>query len=144
MRVLVLIHATPESEAGALPDTKTIANVATFTQELIDAGVMLAGEGLQPSRKGKRLYLAGGKRTIVDGPFTEAKELVGGYWLWRVKSLEDAVTWTERFADFMPDGDWVLEIRPLLEADDFGAEFTPELRAQDERQRAEVEHRNRE
>lgn len=142
MRVMVLIHATPASEAGALPDTKTIAGVATFTQELIDAGVMLGGEGLQPSRKGKRLYLSNGKRTMVDGPFTEAKELVGGYWLWRVASLDDALRWTERFADFMPGGDWVLEIRPLLEPDDFGAQFTPDLRAQDERQRAEVERQN--
>lgn len=143
MKVMVFIHATPASEAGALPDAETIADIATFTRELLDAGVMLGGEGLHPSRKGKRLYLSNGKRTVVDGPFTEAKELVGGYWLWRVKSLDDALRWTERFADFMPSGDWVLEIRPLLEADDFGAEFTPELRAQDERQRAEAEHRNR-
>jgi hypothetical protein len=143
MKVMVLIQATLESEAGKLPDTKTIADVATFTQELIDAGVMLGGEGLQPSSKGKRLYLSGGKRTVVDGPFTEAKELVGGYWLWRVKSLDEALRWTERFADFMPSGDWVLEIRPLLEADDFGAEFTPELRAQDEHQRAEIARQSR-
>jgi hypothetical protein len=143
MKVMVLIKATHESEAGILPDAKTIADTATFTQELIDAGVMLAGEGLQPSSKGKRLYLSGGKQTIIDGPFTETKELVGGYWLWQVKSLDEAVRWTQRCARFMPSGDWVLEIRPLFEADDFGAELTSELRAQNERQRAEIERQNR-
>jgi hypothetical protein len=142
MKVIVLIKATHDSEAGILPDAKTLADIATFTQELIDAGVMLGGEGLRPSSEGKRLYISGGKQTLIDGPFTETKELVGGYWLWQVKSLDDAVRWTQRCADFMPGGDWVLEIRRLFEADDFGAEYPSELRAQDERQRTEVARRN--
>jgi hypothetical protein len=143
MKVMVLVKATNESEAGVLPDEKTIAGIAKFTQELIEAGVMLGGEGLQPSSKSKRLYISGGKKTVIDGPFTETKELVGGYWLWQVKSLDDAVKWTQRCADYMPPGDWVLEIRPLYAADDFGDELTPELRAQDERQRAEIERRRK-
>jgi hypothetical protein len=109
-----------------------------FKEELVKAGVMLGGEGLRPSSKGKRLHLSGDKRTVIDGRFTETKELVGGYWLWQVKSLDDAVAWARRCADFMPRGEWVLEIRPLVEAEDFGSALTPELREQEQRQRAEI------
>jgi hypothetical protein len=139
MKVMVIIKATKEGEAGVLPDEKTIASMCAFTEELVNAGVMLGGEGLQPSSKGKRLHISDGKTTLVDGPFAETKELVGGYYLWQVKSLEEAVAWAQRCAEHMPGGEWVLELRPLYEADDFGKEFTPELRAQDQRLRAEVE-----
>jgi hypothetical protein len=140
---MVIVKATRESEAGALPDEKAIAAMGAFTEELVRAGVMLGGEGLQPSSKSKRLLISGDARTVVDGPFAETKELVGGYWLWRVKSLDDAVAWAKRCADCMPRGEWVLELRPLFEADDFGSDFTPELRAQDERLRTEVERQKK-
>jgi hypothetical protein len=136
---MVIVKATEESEAGVLPDEAAIAGMGRFTEELVRAGVMLGGEGLRPSRDARRVHISGRKTKVVDGPFAETKELVGGYWLWRVESMDDAVRWTRRCAEFMPDGEWVLEIRPLLEADDFGGAFTPELRAQDARLRAEVE-----
>jgi hypothetical protein len=138
MKVMVIVQATKESEAGVMPNEKTLTEMGKFKEELVKAGVMLGGEGLRPSSKGKRLHLSGDKRTVIDGPFTETKELVGGYWLWQVKSLDDAVAWARRCADFMPSGEWVLEIRPIVEAEDFGSAFTPELRAQEQRQRAEV------
>lgn len=138
MKVIVLVKATPESEAGALPSEQAIASMGRFQEELIQAGVMLGGEGLQPSRKGKRLHISGRKKTLIDGPFAETKELVGGYWLWQVASMDEAVTWLNRCADCMPDGEWVLELRPLFEAEDFGDAFTPELRAQEARHRAEI------
>jgi hypothetical protein len=143
MKVMVIVQATKESEAGVMPDEKTLTEMGKFQEELVKAGVMLGGEGLHPSSKGKRLHISGGKKTVVDGPFTETKELVGGYWLWQVKSLDDAVEWARRCADFMPDGEWVLEIRPLVEAEDFGTEFTPELRAQEQRLRAEIERQRK-
>jgi len=143
MKVMVFVKATKESEAGVMPDEKVLARMATFNEELVKAGVMLAGEGLHPSRKGKRLHISDGKKTVIDGPFAETKELVGGYWIWQVKSLDEAVQWAERGADYMPSGDWVLEIRPIFEADDFGKEFTPELRAQDQRLRAEIERQRK-
>jgi len=143
MKVMVIVKATEESEAGVTPDEKTITDMGKFMEELVRAGVMLGGEGLHPSSRGKRLHISGGKRTLVDGPFAETKELVGGYWIWQVKSLDEAVEWARRCADYMPGGEWVLELRPIFEAEDFGKEFTPELRAQEERLRAEVERQRK-
>ena len=143
MKIMVIVKATKESEAGMMPDEKVIAEMGKFKEELVKAGVMLSGEGLHPSSKGKRLHISGGKKTLIDGPFAETKELVGGYWIWQVKSLDEAVEWARRCADYMPSGEWVLEIRPIFEAEDFGKEFTPELRAQEERLRAEIERQNK-
>src|SRR5437867_706043 len=139
MRVMVIVKATRNSEAGALPTEKLLADMGKFNEELVKAGVMLAGEGLQPSVKGKRVVFSGGKKTVVDGPFAETKELVAGFWLWQVKSIEEAVEWVRRCPDPMPGEESVIEIRPVFEAEDFGKEFTPELRAQEERLRAEIE-----
>jgi len=143
MRVMVIVKATRNSEAGALPTEKLLADMGKFNEELVKAGVMLAGEGLHPSSKGKRVVFSGGKKTIVDGPFAETKELVAGFWLWQVKSIEEALEWVRRCPDPMPGEESVIEIRPVFEADDFGKEFTPELRAQEERLRAEVERRRK-
>ena len=135
MRVMVIVKATKESEAGQMPSEKLLRDMGNFNEELVKAGIMLAGEGLHPSSKGKRVKFAGKDRTIIDGPFAETKELIAGYWVWQVKSIDEAIEWIKR-APF-EDGD-ELEIRPLFEADDFGKEFTPELRAQEERLRAEI------
>ena len=137
MRFMVMVKATKESEAGALPDTKLLAEMGKFNEELIKAGVMLAGEGLQPSSKGARVRFSGAKRTVIDGPFAETKELVAGFWLWQVKSKEEAIEWVKRCPN-PTSGDSEIEIRQVFEAEDFGAEFTPELRAQEERMRAQV------
>jgi hypothetical protein len=142
MRVMVMVKATSQSEAGEMPRTELLAAMGKFNQELVKAGVMLAGEGLHPSSRGKRVQFSGSRRSVVDGPFAETKELVAGFWLWQVKSMEDAVEWVKRCPNPM-DGDSEIEIRPLFEAEDFGAEFTPELRAQEERLRAEVEAANK-
>src|SRR5262245_56394877 len=136
MRVMVIVKATKNSEAGVLPDEKLLAAMGKFNEDLVKAGVMLAGEGLHPSAKGKRVHFAGGKKTVLDGPFAETKELIAGYWLWQVKSIEEAIEWVRRCPDPMPGEEGELEIRPVFEAEDFGAEFTPELRAQEERGRA--------
>ncbi len=141
MRVMVIVKATKNSEAGALPTEKLLRDMGKYNEELVKAGIMLAGEGLHPSSKGKRIRFSGSKRTVVDGPFAETKELIAGYWLWQVKSIEEAVEWARRCPDPMPGEDGELEIRPVFEADDFGKEFTPELRAQEERLRAEIEKR---
>jgi hypothetical protein len=141
MKVMVIVKATTESEAGVMPDETVIAAMGQFKEALVAAGVMLGGEGLLPSRVGKRLCISGDERRLIDGPFTETKELVGGYWLWQVASLDDAVAWARRCADHMPHGQWQLELRPIYEADDFGAAFTPDLRAQDQRLRAQVARR---
>jgi hypothetical protein len=138
MRVMVMVKATSQSEAGQMPSTALMAAMGNFNEELVKAGVMLAGEGLHPSSKGKRVQFSGSGRKVVDGPFTETKELVAGFWLWQVKSMEEAVEWVRRCPNPMEE-DSEIEIRPLFEAEDFGAEFTPELRAQEERLRAEVE-----
>lgn len=138
MRVMVMVKATRQSEAGQMPSTALMAAMGNFNEELVKAGVMLAGEGLHPSSKGKRVQFSGSGRKVVDGPFTETKELVAGFWLWQVKSMEEAVEWVRRCPNPMEE-DSEIEIRPLFEAEDFGAEFTPELRAQEERLRAEVE-----
>ena len=139
MRVMVIVKATKSSEAGVMPSEKLLADMGKFNEELVKAGVMLAGEGLHPSSKGKRVRFGGGKKTVVDGPFAETKELIAGYWIWQVKSIEEAVEWVRRCPDPMPGEESEIEIRPVFEAEDFGEEFTPELRAQEERLRAELE-----
>lgn len=141
MRVMVIVKATENSEAGVMPSEKMLADMLEFNEELVKAGVMLAGEGLRPSNKGKRVRFAGGTKTVVDGPFTETKELVAGYWIWQVKSIDEAVEWVRRCPDPMPGEESEIEIRPIFEAEDFGKEYTPELRTQDERLRAEIERR---
>jgi len=137
MRFMVVVKATKNSEAGMLPTKDLLAAMGRFNDELVKAGVMLAGEGLQPSAKGKRVKFAAGERTVVDGPFAETKELIAGFWLWQCKSMDEAVEWVKRCPDPMPGEESEIEIRQVFEAEDFGAEFTPELRAQEERQRAE-------
>jgi hypothetical protein len=137
MRFMVMVKADKNSEAGALPDEKLLAAMGKFNEELVKAGVLLAGEGLQPSSKGSRVKFSGDKRTVVDGPFAETKELVAGFWLWQVRSKEEAIEWVKRCPNPMA-GDSEIEIRQVFEADDFGAELTPELRAQEERLRAQV------
>jgi len=140
MRVMVIVKANNESEAGILPSQKMLTEMGKFNEELVKAGIMLEGEGLQPSSKGKRVKFSGGKRIVTDGPFAETKELVAGFWLWKVNSMEEAVEWLKRapFDVDDPQGEGVVEIRPLFEAEDFGEEFTPELREQEERIRAEA------
>lgn len=139
MKVMVMVKATKNSEAGLMPGEKLLTEMGRFNEELVKAGVMQAGEGLHPSSKGKRVRFAGGKRTVMDGPFAETKELVAGFWVWKVKSMEEALEWARRCPDPMPGEESELEIRPLFEAEDFGEEFTPEMRAQEDRLRAEVE-----
>jgi hypothetical protein len=135
MRVMVIVKESEQSEAGALPPRELLAAMGKYNEELIKAGVMLAGEGLQPSSTGKRVKFDGKKRTVIDGPFAETKELVGGFWLWQVKSMDEAVEWLKR-APF--GGGTEVEIRRVSEAEDFGEEFTPDLREQEERQRAQL------
>jgi hypothetical protein len=138
MRFMILVKADKNSEAGVLPDEKLLAEMGKFNEELVKAGVMLAGEGLQPSSKGARVKFSGSKRTVIDGPFAETKELIAGYWLWQVKSKEEAVDWVKRCPNPFPGTESEIEIRQLFEAEDFGAEFTPELREQEERLRAQI------
>lgn len=135
MRVLVLVKANEETERGVMPSEEILAKMGKFNEELVKAGVMLAADGLHPSSKGKRVKFSGDKRTVIDGPFLETKELLAGFWIWRVKSIDEAVEWLKR-APF--GGGAEVEIRPVFEAEDFGAEFTPELRARDERLREEI------
>jgi hypothetical protein len=141
MRVMVMVKATKNSEAGAMPSEKLLEEMGRFNEELVKAGVMLAGEGLHPSRQGKRVRFADGRRTVIDGPFPETKELVAGFWLWQVKSMDEAIEWVRRCPDPMPGEESEIEIRPVFEAEDFGAEFTPELREQEQRLRDELERR---
>jgi hypothetical protein len=143
MRVMVMVKATKNSEAGVMPSEKLLAEMGKFNEELVKAGVMLAGEGLHPSSKGKRVLFSSGKKTILDGPFAETKELVAGYWLWQVKSMEEAMEWARRCPDPMPGEEAILEIRPVFEAEDFGKEFMPELRAREEHLRAELERQQK-
>jgi hypothetical protein len=138
MRVMVMVKATQESEAGKMPGTELLAAMGNFNEELVKAGVMLAGEGLHPSARGKRVRFSGNRRTVIDGPFTETKELVAGFWLWQVASMEEAVEWVRRCPNPM-ESESEIEIRQVFEVDDFGAELTPELRAQEDRLRGEVE-----
>jgi hypothetical protein len=134
---MILIKATQESEAGVLPDEKLLSAMGQFNEDLVKAGVMLAGDGLQPSSKGARVKFSGAKRTVVDGPFAETKELIAGFWLWQVKSKEEAIEWVKRIPN--PTGDESeVEIRQVFEMDDFGAELSPELRQREERLRAQV------
>src|SRR5512145_3436087 len=146
MRVMVIVKATKESEAEDNPfDVEGAAEMfeamGKYNEELVKAGIMLAGDGLKPSKFGKRVHFNGTKRSVTDGPFAETKELIAGFWIWQVKSMDEALEWARRCPDPMPGEDAELEIRPLFEADDFGKEFTPELRAQEERLRAEVARR---
>ena len=139
MRFMVMVKATPKSEAGELPDEKLLADMGKFNEELVAAGIMLAGEGLHPSSKGVRVRFSGDKRTVIDGPFTETKELVAGYWLWQVKSKEEAIEWVKRCPNPMPGEDSEIEIRQIYEAEDFGEAFSPELREQEEQLRKQIE-----
>jgi hypothetical protein len=142
MRFMILVKADKTSEAGVLPDEKLLAAMGKFNEELVKAGVMLAGEGLQPSSKGARVKFSGEKRTVIDGPFAETKELIAGFWLWQVKSKEEAIEWVKRCPNPMP-GESVIEIRQVFEAEDFGPAFTPELREQEERLRAQLSSKQR-
>ena len=143
MRVMVIVKATKSSEAGVMPGEALLTAMGKYNEELVKAGVMLAGDGLHPSSKGKRVRFAGGKKTVIDGPFAETKELIAGYWIWQVRSIEEAVEWVRRCPDPMPGEESEIEIRPVFEAEDFGGEFTPELRAQEERLRADIERQRK-
>jgi hypothetical protein len=136
MRVMVLVPADENSEAGVMPDEKLLTDMGNFNEELVKAGVMLAGEGLHPTSKGKRVRFEADKRTVIDGPFTESKELIAGYWLWQVRDMDEAIEWIKR-APF--EGGTVIELRPVFEMDDFGEAFTPELREQEQRLRTQTE-----
>jgi hypothetical protein len=139
MRFMVMVKATPQSEAGVMPDQKLLADMGKFNEELVKAGVMLAGEGLHPSSKGARVRFSGTKRTVIDGPFAETKELVAGFWLWKVNSKQEAIEWVKRCPNPFQGGvDSEIEIRQVFEAEDFGAEFTPELRRQEQQLRSEI------
>jgi len=144
MRLMILVKANKNSEAGVLPDEKLLTAMGKYNEELAKAGVLLAAEGLQPSSKGARVKFSGNKRTVVDGPFAETKELIAGFWLWQVKSKAEAVEWVKRCPNPFPfKGESEIEIRQVFEAEDFGAEFTPELREQEERLRAQSEQRKK-
>ena len=136
MRVMLLVKANTDSEAGVMPDMKLLAEMGKFNEELVNAGIMLDGEGLHPTSKGKRVRFSGGKTKVIDGPFTETKELIAGFWVWKVKSMDEALEWIKR-APFQ-EGD-VIELRQVFEADDFGAEFAPELREYEQKVRAKAE-----
>ena len=138
MRFMVIVKATKDSEAGVLPDEKLLSAMTQYNEELAKAGIMLAGEGLQPSSKGARVRFKGDKREVIDGPFAETKELIAGYWIWQVRSREEAIEWVKRCPNPMP-GDAEIEIRQIFDADDFGAEFTPELREREGRLIAQME-----
>jgi len=135
---MVIVKATKDSEAGVMPSEKLLAAMGKYNEELVKAGVMLAGEGLQPSSKGKRVRFSGEKRAVIDGPFTETKELIAGFWLWQLRSMDEAVEWAKRCPNPFENGESEIEIRQVFEAADFGAEFTPELREQEERLRKEL------
>lgn len=138
MRVMVLVKANERSEAGVMPSEELLSEMGEFNEELVKAGVMLAGDGLHPSSKGARVEFSGDKRTVVDGPFAETKELVAGFWVWQVRDMDEAIEWARRCPNPMEE-EGVLEIRPVFEAEDFGEEYTRELRERDERLRAEIE-----
>jgi hypothetical protein len=134
---MVLIKANKDTEAGVMPSEQLLREMGNFNEELVKAGIMLGGEGLKPTSEAKRVHFSGNKRTVIDGPFSETKELLAGYWLWQVKSMDEAIAWARRIPN--PTGEeGIVEIRPIFEADDFGAEFTPELRRQEERLRAQL------
>jgi hypothetical protein len=135
---MIIVKANKDSEAGIMPDEKLLSEMGKYNEELVKAGIMLAGEGLHPSSKGARVRFSGRERTVIDGPFSETKELIAGFWLWQVKSKEEAIEWVKRCPNPMA-GESEIEIRQVFEAEDFGAEFTPELREQEERLRAQIE-----
>lgn len=139
MRIMVIVKATKNSETGTLPSEKLLIEMGKYNEELVKAGIMVSGDGLHPSVKGKRIVFTGGSRTVVDGPFAETKELVAGFWIWRVKSMEEAVAWARRCPDPMPGEEATLELRPLFAMEDFGENVTPEVRERDARLRAEIE-----
>ena len=139
MRVMVIVKATRNSEAGKMPSAQAFADMGMFNEELVKAGIMLAGDGLKPSSKGKRLRFSSGKKTVIDGPFTETKELVAGFWIWQVKSIDEALEWARRCPDPMPGEDAELEIRPFYEMEDFGPELSAEVRAKEAELRAYLE-----
>lgn len=141
MRFMILIKASQDSEAGKMPSQELLTAMGNFNEELLNAGVLIGGEGLQPSSKGARVRFTGGKHIVTDGPFTETKELLGGYWLWQVKSKEEAIEWVKRCPHPMPGTEAEIEIRQVFEADDFGADFTPELREQESRVWAQAQER---
>lgn len=142
MRFMVIVKATKDSEAGVMPSERLLTEMGKFNEELVKAGVMLAGDGLHPSSKGARVRFSGNKRTVIDGPFAETKELIAGYWLWSCKSKEEAIDWVKRCPNPMP-GESEIEIRQVFEADDFGAEFTPELREQEQRVLSQVQQQKK-
>ena len=139
MRFIILVKATKDSDAGIMPDEKLLADMGKFNEELVKAGVMLEGEGLHPSSKGARVRFSGANRTVIDGPFPETKELIAGFWIWRVQSKEEAIEWVKKCPNPMPNVESEIEIRQIFEADDFGAELTPELREQEARVRSQAE-----
>jgi hypothetical protein len=139
MRVIVMVKATEQSEAGEMPSEKLLADMTAYNEELVKAGIMLAGEGLHPSSKGRRVVFSGSDRKVLDGPFSETKELVAGYWLWQVKDMDEATEWVKRIPDADTGVEAIVEIRPVFEADDFGEELTPELRELQERMRRQLE-----
>ena len=138
MRVMVIVKATKESEAGEMPSEQLLADMGKYNEELANAGIMLAGEGLKPSSQGARVRFAGDKRIVTDGPFAETKELIAGFWLWKVNSMQEAIDWVKRCPNPMPGHESEIEIRPVFEAEDFGEEFTPELREQEARIREQI------
>jgi hypothetical protein len=138
MKFMIMVKASKDSEAGKMPSQELLAAMGKFNEELVKAGIMLAGEGLQPSSKGARVRFAGDRRTVIDGPFTETKDLIAGFWMWQVKSRQEAIDWVKRCPNPMPGTEAEIEIRQVFEAEDFGAQFTPELRAQEERLRAKL------
>jgi len=140
---MVIVKATKNSEAGIMPSEKLFADMGKFNESLVKAGIMLAADGLHPSSRGKRVRFSGGKKTVIDGPFTETKELIAGYWIWQVKSMEEALEWVRRCPDPMPGEESEIEIRPVFETEDFGKEFTPELRDQEKRLRAEMDRQRK-
>jgi len=142
MRFMIIVKASKDSEAGKMPSRELLEAMGKYNEELVKAGIMLAGEGLHPSSKGARVRFAGDKRIVTDGPFTETKELIAGFWLWQVKSKEEAIAWVKRCPNPMPGTEAEIEIRQVFEAADFGAEFTPEERAREERLRGEMEKRS--
>jgi hypothetical protein len=139
---MVMVKATKESEAGVMPSEQLLKDMMKFNEELVNAGVMLAGEGLHPSSKAKRVRFSGAKRTVIDGPFAETKELIAGYWIWKVNSMEEAVEWLKKCPNPM-EGESDIDIRPIFEAEDFGAQFTPELQEQEERLRSRIEEQTK-
>jgi hypothetical protein len=138
MRFMIIVKADRNSEAGVMPSTELLEQMGKYNEELVKAGILLAGEGLQPSSKGARVRFSGSKRTVIDGPFSETKELIAGFWLWQVRSKEEAIEWVKRAPNPFPGSESEIEIRQVFEAEDFGDEFTPELREQEERLRSEV------